>query len=105
MNVARSDYNLIAATSFSSATNGKGKLPKTPMDIEKIFGENVFGRDEMKTRLSEDTFQSILATIEGGDPLDIRIADEVAEAMKEWAIERGASHYTHWFQPLTGSTA
>lgn len=111
MNVANSDYNLIAATNFSSATaaaenaSGNGKSPKLRMDIESIFGENAFGRDEMKSRLPEDIFQSLLATIEGGEPLDIKIADEVAGAMKEWAIERGASHFTHWFQPLTGTTA
>ena len=94
MNVAKADYNLIAATNYSSAANGNGngKNKKPSMDIEKIFGENAFGRDEMKSRLSEDVFQSILATIEGGEALDIKIADAVADAMKEWAIERGASH-------------
>lgn len=105
MNVAKADYNLIAATSFSSGTKLNRDTKKVPMEIEKIFGENAFGRDEMKARLPEDVFQSILATIEGGETLDLSIADVVADAMKEWALERGASHFTHWFQPLTGSTA
>lgn len=105
MNVAKTDYNLIAATSFSSGKKLNGKKKTGPMDIEKIFGENAFGRDEMKSRLPVEVFQSLIATIEGGETLDLEIADAVADAMKEWAIERGASHFTHWFQPLTGSTA
>jgi len=105
MNVAKTDYNLIAATNFSSGLKKNGQTKKGPMDIEKIFGENAFGRDEMKSRLPEDVFQSLVATIEGGEALNVEIADVVAGAMKEWAVERGASHFTHWFQPLTGSTA
>ena len=69
------------------------------------FGENVFGLPIMKSRLSSSTFASLKKTIDTGSMLDASIADEVAEAMKEWAMEKGATHYTHWFQPLTGSTA
>ena len=69
------------------------------------FGENVFGLKEMEKRLSASTFDSLKKTIETGSELDASIADEVAEAMKEWAMEKGATHYTHWFQPLTGATA
>jgi glutamine synthetase len=69
------------------------------------FGELVFGLPVMEARLSAPTFASLKNTIETGSKLDPGIADEVAEAMKEWAMERGATHYTHWFQPLTGSTA
>ncbi|HEY5653150.1 MAG TPA: glutamine synthetase III [Pontiella sp.] len=69
------------------------------------FGELVFGLPVMEARLSAPTFESLKKTIEAGTELDPAIADEVAEAMKEWAMEKGATHYTHWFQPLTGSTA
>jgi glutamine synthetase len=75
------------------------------MDIEKIFGENTFGLDEMRARLPKPAFESIKATMERGLPLDPSVADAVAMAMKEWAIDKGASHYTHWFQPMTGFTA
>ncbi|QHI68507.1 glutamine synthetase III family protein [Tichowtungia aerotolerans] len=71
----------------------------------ELFGENVFGPRVMRERLSESTFKSLEETINTGKPLDAGIADEVAEAMKEWAMEKGATHYTHWFQPLTGATA
>jgi glutamine synthetase len=69
------------------------------------FGELVFGLPVMESRLSAPTFAALKKTIETGSELDPGIADEVAEAMKEWAMEKGATHYTHWFQPLTGSTA
>ena len=69
------------------------------------FGANVFSLPVMEARLSAPTFASMVKTIETGATLDASIADEVAEAMKEWAMEKGATHYTHWFQPLTGATA
>ncbi|MDZ8119576.1 glutamine synthetase III [Pontiella agarivorans] len=71
----------------------------------EAFGDLVFGLPVMEARLSEPTFESLKKTIDSGTALDPSIADEVAEAMKEWAMEKGATHYTHWFQPLTGSTA
>jgi len=71
----------------------------------EFFGENVFGLPVMEQRLSAPTFASLKNTIDTGSELDASIADEVAEAMKEWAMEKGATHYTHWFQPLTGATA
>jgi len=74
-------------------------------DPIKLFGENVFSMRAMRERLSEATVKSLEATIKTGKCLDGRIADEVAEAMKEWALSKGATHFTHWFQPLTGSTA
>ncbi len=96
------DYNLIAATKYA---NGGSRADSAPMDIERIFGENAFGLEEMKSRLPKSVYQSIVATVEKGQPIDLTIADTVALAMKEWAVERGATHYTHWFQPLTGTTA
>jgi glutamine synthetase len=85
--------------------NGNGRSPHPAMDIEKIFGENTFGLEQMKSRLPRNAFKAILATIEKGAPVSGEVADAVALAMKEWALEKGATHYTHWFQPLTGATA
>ncbi len=98
---------------FDSLAAAKGWAPDTrgvpvngrPMDIEKIFGENTFGLAEMKARLPKPTYHAILATIQQGAELDPSLADAVAIAMKEWAVDKGATHFTHWFQPLTGSTA
>jgi len=75
------------------------------MSVLDFFGENVFNLDRMKERLPEDIFQSIEKTIKDGTPLDVKVAEVVAEAMKDWAVEKGATHYTHWFQPMTGVTA
>ncbi len=75
------------------------------MNIPEMFGYNVFNDREMKKRLSKDIYDSLTNTISQHMELDINIANEVANAMKEWAIERGATHYTHWFQPMTGITA
>ncbi len=73
--------------------------------ISDIYGEDVFNIRTMKDYLPKDIYKQLLATINKGTTLDAKIADEVACAMKDWAIKKGASHYTHWFQPLTGSTA
>jgi glutamine synthetase len=69
------------------------------------FGENVFSPAVQRQRLSPIAFKHLQETLDSGLPLDPALADEVASAMKEWAMERGATHFTHWFQPLTGSTA
>lgn len=74
-------------------------------NLTELYGENVFSLKLMRKCLSEATYKSLVATIKTGKSLDAGIADEVAEAMKEWAVSKGATHYTHWFQPLTGSTA
>ena len=73
--------------------------------ISEIFASMVFNEDVMRERLPKDVYKSLLKTIETGKELDPGIADVVASAMKDWAIEHGATHYTHWFQPLTGITA
>ena len=95
------DYNVKVATKFVSEI----KTPILPIDIEKIFGENTFGLEAMKSRLPKKVYERLLATIENNEPVDPTVADTVATAMKEWAKERGGTHFTHWFQPLTGSTA
>ncbi|MDX9979941.1 MAG: glutamine synthetase III [Lentisphaeria bacterium] len=71
----------------------------------EFFGENTFSLKMMRNYLSESAYRSLAATICEGRALDPKIADEVADAMKTWAMEHGATHYSHWFQPLTGSTA
>jgi glutamine synthetase len=73
--------------------------------ISDYFGVNVFGKEAMRQYLSADSYKVVMAAIEKGEKIDDRTADAVAGAMKTWAVERGATHYTHWFQPLTGSTA
>ena len=72
---------------------------------EEIFGSMVFNNAAMKAKLPDDVYSALKDTIEEGKSLDAGIADIVAKAMMEWAIEKGATHYTHWFQPMTGITA
>ena len=74
-------------------------------NISRIFGENVFSDRVMQERLPGKIYKQLHKTIDEGKELDPMVAEVVAEAMKEWAIEKGATHYTHWFQPLTGVTA
>ncbi len=75
------------------------------MNLPEIFGNMVFNDKAMRKWLPKDTYSSLKETIASGKELDIAIAKIVANAMKEWAIEKGATHYTHWFQPLNGATA
>ncbi|MCC6229095.1 MAG: glutamine synthetase III [Phycisphaerales bacterium] len=72
---------------------------------EELFAEDVFTARVMRQRLPKDVFKALQRTLTKGERLDPQLADVVAAAMKDWAIERGATHYTHWFQPLTGQTA
>ena len=74
-------------------------------NVPEIFGNLVFNEEVMRQRLPQSVFQAMLRIIEEGKEIDPAIADTVANAMKDWAIEKGATHYTHWFQPLTGVTA
>ncbi len=73
--------------------------------VPELFGKNVFDDRQMKARLPEKVYNSIRKTIEEGKQLDLSLANAVASAMKDWAVENGATHYTHWFQPMTGVTA
>ncbi|MCS6917341.1 MAG: glutamine synthetase III [Chitinophagales bacterium] len=73
--------------------------------ISEFFAENVFTEKAMKAYLSEDAFNTVMQAIRTGQKIDRKVADQVASAMKSWAISKGATHFTHWFQPLTGSTA
>ena len=76
-----------------------------PINVPEIFGSDVFNEAVMKQRLRPEIFTSWKQCIENNTPLELQVANEIAEAMKDWAIEKGATHYTHWFQPMTGITA
>jgi glutamine synthetase len=83
-------------------------IPEVKIPAQKIseyYGANVFDKKKMKEYLSTDAYQSIISSIDKGEPIPRDMAEQVASAMKSWAIGKGATHYTHWFQPLTGSTA
>lgn len=75
------------------------------MNIPELFASNVFNQNVMQELLPKETFKALKRTLDEGIPLELEIANQVAHAMKEWAISKGATHYTHWFQPLTGITA
>jgi glutamine synthetase len=94
----------VTAAQWSSNGEALGALDLTLPENE-AFGANVFSVAVQRERLSQDVFEKLQATLAGGEALDPSLADAVAEAMKDWALENGATHYTHMFQPLTGSTA
>lgn len=73
--------------------------------VVELFGSMVFNDKEMKARLPQDVYNAFIRTSKGGEPLEENLANHIALAMKEWALEKGATHYTHWFQPMTGMTA
>ena len=80
-------------------------MEKNPSHLPELFGSMVFNEDTMKQRLSPASYNAWKKCIENSTPLDLTIANDIAEAMKQWATERGATHFTHWFQPMTGYTA
>ena len=73
--------------------------------VSEIYGSMVFNEHTMQERLPSATYKQLMRTVKDGEPLNLEVANVVAHAMKEWAIEKGATHYTHWFQPLTGITS
>ena len=75
------------------------------INVPELFGSMVFNQTVMKERLPKETYKALKKTLDDNEPLNIELANQVAHAMKEWAIEKGATHFTHWFQPLTGITA
>lgn len=82
------------------------KFPKTPSSkISDYYGENAFTLESMREHLTEEAFYHVMDAIEKGDRIDRKVADQIASSLKEWAMAREVTHYTHWFQPLTGSTA
>ena len=94
----------VAAAQWSPNGGALGQADLTQPDAN-VYGENVFSIAVQRQRLPKAVFRQLEATIAKGEPLEPALADAVASAMREWAMERGATHYTHWFQPLTGSTA
>lgn len=87
-------------------------LSRKPIQIEMpaggvaaYYGENVFGRDAMRQHLSEEAYNTVMAAVEKGERIDRNMAEVIASGMKSWSVSKGATHYTHWFQPLTGTTA
>src|SRR5690554_5302578 len=89
----------------------KKALNKKPIVIEEnerssaLFGRNVFNEDKMRQYLTKEAFTSVMDAILNGSKIDRHVADHISTGMKEWAIAKGVTHYTHWFQPLTGATA
>ena len=90
----------------------KETLSRKPLIIERngqtsseVFGSQVFSQSVMKEVLTDEAYKGIMLAIEKGEKIQRDTADLIASAMKQWAISKGATHYTHWFQPLTGATA
>ena len=89
----------------------KQALDRKPFPVEEkerrsdLFGQNVFNKDSMRQYLTKDAYKSVMSAIEKGTKIDREIAGQVSASMKEWALTKGVTHYTHWFQPLTGATA
>ena len=88
----------IARKRATSSNHAHARIPET-------FGQDVFGLEQMRSRLPDSAWRALQRCMDSGHELDPALADLVANAMKEWAIERGATHFTHWFQPMTGVTA
>jgi glutamine synthetase len=94
----------VTAAQWSANGSALGSMDLT-LPGNQIFASNVFSLAVQRRRLPRHVFKALQRTLERGEALDTTLADAVAQAMKEWAMEKGATHYTHWFQPLTGSTA
>lgn len=80
-------------------------MSENNQSVAEYFGCNVFSDSVMRARLPKNIYKSVMKTKKFGVPLEQSVADVVANAMKDWAVEKGATHYTHWFQPMTGVTA
>jgi glutamine synthetase len=100
----RTRIHNVSAAQWSANGDALGTRDLTDAG-NQLFGENVFSLSEQRKRLPKHVYSQLRATLARGDALDTSLADMVAQAMKEWALERGATHYTHWFQPLTNLTA
>ena len=94
-------------TAAQWSANGAGSLgsPDLTVATNQVFGANVFSLDVQRQRLPKHVFGALQDALARGEALERPLADSVAQAMKDWALERGATHFTHWFQPLTGMTA
>ena len=104
MSITRSRHPNVLAAQWSANGGALGTTDLTQPGAE-IYGANVFSTAEQRKRLPEDVFERLQKTLSSGQSLDTSLADQIADAMKDWALEKGATHYTHWFQPLTNMTA
>jgi glutamine synthetase len=102
--LARTREKNVTAAQWSANGKALGASDLTAPDALG-WADNVFGPAVQKKTLGEEVYNKLKSTVEHGEAIDLTLADQVADAMKEWAMARGATHYTHWFQPLTGSTA
>ncbi len=100
----RTRHPNVTAAQWSANGDAMG-ISDLTIPANQLYGANVFSADEQRSRLPKHVFKQLKATLEAGEPLDSDLADYVAQAMREWAMEKGATHYTHWFQPLTNLTA
>ena len=94
-----------AIATIAAMTPAEQNVDYVQHPVTEVFGINVFNDSVMRSRLPKATYKALKATIDNGKTMEPAVADVVANAMKDWAIERGATHYTHWFQPMTGLTA
>src|SRR3954465_1570655 len=94
-----------AIRGIASAKHELSRVDFKKVHIKELFGVNVFNEETQRARLPKPIFKALQKTIKQGAPLDPSVADAVATAMKDWAIEKGATHFTHLFQPMTGLTA
>lgn len=92
-------------SAYQDATHRIPEVIENQGRLSEKFGENVFHEEKMREYLPERAFKAVKNAIDNGEKIDRNTADTIAAAMKDWALEKGASHYTHWFQPLTGTTA
>ena len=94
-----------AIRAIAEATVVRGKIDYTRKALKEVYGEHVFSERVQRERLPKQVFKALQNTIRAGEELDAKIADPIAVAMKDWAVEHGATHFCHWFQPMTGLTA
>jgi glutamine synthetase len=93
---------------FKAIENAQNRKPLEVKELQKrsdLFGKNVFNENTMRQYLTKEAYKGVMSAIEHGNKIDRKIADQVSSSMKEWALSKGVTHYTHWFQPLTGATA
>lgn len=103
MSTAKRRHEAIAA--IAAQRLPERTIPADAPPVTEVYGKNVFSLSVMRSTLTKDSYQKLLKTVRNHEPLDPGVADVVANAMKDWAMEHGATHYCHWFLPLTGSTA
>ena len=100
MEVLNSQHGIVAGSMENSKNKEETKMSEV-LNVEEIFGSKVFTLGKMRERLPKSVYKEVKKIIDHGGELSLATADVVAKAMKDWAIENGATHYTHWFQPLT----